>query len=325
MALISIEDFIELYIKIHQRGLGYIFSKFSFSSRKRTKTTFDDPELETAHWWIIPAVQRRWNELITGSQNISYEEYFLEKYLNQEARRYTMLSVGCGTGSHEFIFAQHPSIKQIQAFDIIPRLIKEAIQIVYKKKLQDKMRFFVADYTKTQFPSESFDIILFNSSLHHFSNLEKTASLTKNILKPNGFLIINEYVGPNRFQWEKNQVKIINDTLKMVIPKEYRRIFKTNLYKSKVRTPGLLRMILNDPSEAPASKKIILTVEKHFKQLEKKEYGGNILMPLLKDISHHFIDENNRTKEILQSLFDLEDAFIKKNSSDYVFGVYQKL
>ena len=325
MALLSIEDFIELYIKIHQRGLGYILSKFNFSSRKRTKTTFDDLKFETAHCWIIPAVQGRWNELITGSRDISYEEYLLEKYLNQQSGQYSMLSIGCGTGSHELIFAQHPGIKEIQAFDIAPKLIEEAMQIVYKRKLQDKMRFFVADYTKTEFPSESFDIILFHSSLHHFSNIEKTTSLTKNILKPNGFLIINEYVGSNRFQWEKYQLKVINDALKLVIPKEYRKIFKTNLYKYKVRKPGLLRMILNDPSEAPASKKIIPTVEKHFKLIEKKEYGGNILMPLLKDISHHFIEQNNKTKEILQTLFDIEDAFIKENRSDYVFGVYKKL
>ena len=48
-------------------------------------------------------------------------------------------------------------------------------------------------------------------------------------------------------------------------------------------------------------------------------------MNVLKDISHHFINLDSEKNQILEKLFSLEDEYLANNSSDFIFGVYQKL
>ena len=68
---------------------------------------------------------------------------------------------------------------------------------------------------------------------------------------------------------------------------------------------------------------ILPTIHTHFNPIEERPYGGNLLMHVLKDISHHFIEIDSEKKEILNSLFEFEDKYLESNSSDFVFGIYQ--
>lgn len=53
--------------------------------------------------------------------------------------------------------------------------------------------------------------------------------------------------------------------------------------------------------------------------------GLDITHLLFKDIAHNFLDQNEETRQLLQEIFDYEDAFIgQKNTSDAVFGIYRK-
>ena len=64
--LITLDDFIETYTKLKQRGLGFITSKFNTNELERSKTAFNHLEIQSANWWIIPKVKERWNYIITG-------------------------------------------------------------------------------------------------------------------------------------------------------------------------------------------------------------------------------------------------------------------
>ena len=82
-------------------------------------------------------------------------------------------------------------------------------------------------------------------------------------------------------------------------------------------------MILADPSECIDSSSILPTIHTHFKTIDERPYGGNILMHVLKDISHHFTELNSEKNQILDSLFKFENEYLKDKSSDFVFGIYQ--
>ncbi len=81
-------------------------------------------------------------------------------------------------------------------------------------------------------------------------------------------------------------------------------------------------MIIADPSECVDSAAIKKAVHNMFKTEEEAELGGNLLMLLLKDIAHHFVNE--KANMVLEHLFTIEDEYLKKNSSDFIFGVYRK-
>lgn len=322
MRLITLDDIIETYGKARQRGFGFLLSKLNLNSLARTRSAFDPSAKQHSDWWLIPEIRERWNFLISGDPQINYKQYLLNDLLGG-AGQLRLLSLGSGSGGHEMELAVYPGFYEIICIDIAQNRVEEAQQESAKRGLKN-IRFICADFNQYDFREEYFDLVLFNSSLHHFNNVEQLLSgPVKRCLKPVGKLIINEYVGPTRLQFPRQQRKAINQALKLV-PDCYKKRFKTNLVKRKFYGPGLIRMILADPSECIDSASILPAVHAHYKTIIEKPYGGNILMNVLKDISHHFTTSDTGSDEVLKSLFQFEDTYLENHSSDFVFGLYEK-
>lgn len=322
MKLITIDDFIDLYSKIKQRGLDYFFSKLTLSKLSRTKSAFNQEEIIHSNWWIIPLVRKRWNKLISGNENTIYEEFLMNEVLSND-KEIRMLSVGSGVCSHELILAEYPQFKEITCVDLAQNRLNEAKKMADKKGLKN-IRFECANIFEFIEKGNEYDIVFFHQSLHHFSNMNTfiTDYICKSLTN-NGKLIINEFVGSSRLQFPKAQIKGVNDALK-IIPKTFRKRFKTELNKNKFYGSGIIRMIQADPSECIDSINILPSIYRHFKPIVEKPYGGNILMNVLKDISHHFVETNSEKEIVLNNLFEFEDNYLKSNTSDFIFGVYQK-
>lgn len=289
-------------------------------SRTRKSWSFD--KNPPVHWWVIPEVKQRWNKIITGNPLTEYPEYVLKKYFS-DRQNITLLSPACGTGTKEIRFASFEQINRIDAFDLSPIRIKAA-QATAENSGFKKINYFVASMYTVDLNNNEYDIIMFDSSLHHFERLDKLIHRIKAALKPKGLLVINEFTGPNRFQWSKSQLKISNQLLK-TLPVKYRKRWNSSHIKNKIHRPGILRMYLSDPSESIKSQTILPAIHKHLTVLEEKKIGGNILNLLFKDISHNFVNEIPETKKLLNRLFTEEDDFLSKTgNSDFVFGIYQK-
>ena len=82
-------------------------------------------------------------------------------------------------------------------------------------------------------------------------------------------------------------------------------------------------MILSDPSECVDSESILPVIHEHFEIIMEKSYGGNILMSVLKDLSHHFTEMNDSKYKNLNEIFEFEDNYLIKNKSDFLFGIYR--
>jgi len=320
--LITYDDFVDVYQKLVQRGLGFIFSKLNSNRIERTKSAFDDSSFSNSNWWIIPEVRRRWNKKITGNESKIYEDYLVENYL-QDRSDIKMLSIGSGVCSHEIELAKYSKFQEIICLDIANNLLEKAKLKAQTKKVNN-ISFICEDIRKTSFKENSFDIVFFHASLHHFDNVEKL--INDSVipwLKNDGLVVINEYVGPNRLQFPRNQINAINRSLK-ILPKHLRRRYRTNILKTKFYGSGYLRMIIADPSECIDSANILPTLRNGMIKIDEKPYGGNILMNVLKDISHNFIQTNKSDKQFLDKLFEEEDLYLKQNQSDFVFAIYKK-
>ena len=321
--LITIDDIIDVLHKLKQRGFAFILSKLNITGIRRTEYTFDQLNYESADWWIIPKVKERWNELITGNKDIDYKKYLVDNHL-QSKNNLRLISLGSGSSHHEIELAKYSNFEEIICLDIAENRLLEAESKARKLGLKN-IKFVCADFNNYDFPEEYFDIVFFHASLHHFDNIDDFVKSTiKNILKPDGLLVINEYVGANRLQFPKHQITKINEALK-IIPKAYRTRYKSNILKSKFRGSGIIRMILADPSECVDSASILPAIHSSFQTIIEKPYGGNILMNVFKDISHHFINLDTNKHQILNKLFSIEDEYLDENVSDFIFGIYQKL
>ncbi len=319
---ISVGDFIDLKFKIKHKGLSGLQSILRFSGQKRSISKWDNVT-PSSDFWIVPAVRRRWNEKCTGNPDMEYEDYVVEK-LFSKAENLRMLSVGCGTGSRERKFAKYENFSLIEGIDLAPSKIEEARKYASESDLKN-IRYYSGDFRSFSFDPDSYDLILFNSSLHHFNGIDQLMrSRVLPLLKQEGYLIIFEFVGPNRLQWTIEQLDYANRLLRK-IPDKYKTRSNGTTIKERIYRPGLLRMYLVDPSEAVESQQILPVIHRYLKPIEEKKVGWDILHLLLKDISHNFLSDNEETKSLLCSLFEQENNYIAETGrSDCVFGIYQK-
>jgi ubiquinone/menaquinone biosynthesis C-methylase UbiE len=322
MILITRDDLTELYAKVRQRGLSYILSKLNIKASERVRGTFNEVDIESSYAWAVPKVRQRWNEIISGDKQLSYEDYFVAKYL-KERKDMKLLSLGSGVCSHELLFAKHSCFKEVKCVDFSDKALRVGEEMAMEAGLTN-MVFCIADVNAIEIPPNTFDMVMFHSSLHHFKNVDLLLDKVKTGLKKDGFIVLYDFVGPNRIQLRKAQLQLINYLLHNEVPEKYKRRYITNLIKKRVTGPGYLRMIISDPSEAVESEKILPEIHKRFRVLEEKKVGGNIIIFLLKDIAHNFLDESTETVELLEKLFRQEDNFLKSNAPDLIFGVYQK-
>ena len=135
----------------------------------------------------------------------------------------------------------------------------------------------------------------------------------KKLLRPDGRLFIDEYVGPTRFQWTERQLEAVNALLAL-IPEHLRRLQNGGI-KKRVHRPSILSMVLDDPSEAIESAKILPALEEHFEALELKPYGGTLLHLVLSGIAHNFSEEEPETLAVLEFCFQAEDALLGPGDS----------
>ena len=250
---------------------------------------------------------------------MTYEAYLTEKII-PSGQKIRMLAIGSGVCSHEIRLAKLNPHWDITCIDFSEQLIQEASQTASDEGLRN-MHFVVEDILTYPLPENGYDLVFFNESLHHFKNMEAFLRKIHNTIKPSGWLVMNEYVGANRMIYPKHQIKAINQGLSL-IDKPYRKMFCSNLFKNHYYGSGRLRMIISDPSECVESEQILPSVHKLFSIKVERGYGGNILMPLLKDLSHHFVECDEVRMQLLQRLFDFEDQYLQIYPSDFLFGVY---
>lgn len=321
-SLLSIGDFIDVYLKLQKKGKKYLLSKlFNFSYQDKVASKWDNFGSES-DFWIIPEIKALWNKSISGNPDVTYEEYVSKKYFEGQVDL-SFLSIGCGEGIHERNFHDHLKFTDSLGIDISIESIKKAQELA---DIENKnISYQCANFNEIDFEDKKFDLILFDSSLHHFENIDYfLTNKIKPLLKNNGFMVVFEYCGPNRLQWRKAQLDLCNKVL-LQLPAAYKYFNTNKLIKKKVYRPGLLRVYFVDPSEAPDSENLISAVHKNFQVVEEHKIGMNIIQPLLKGIAHNFLENTAETKKWIDFVIEQEHIFLNKSDSktDYIFGVYQ--
>ncbi len=321
--LINISDILRLVEKIRQGEILHRFVPSLPTSKYRIKESWRHTQNPPKHWTSIPAVKRRWNRLVTGDPSCDIRNYVAKKYYT--GRKAEALSVACGAGGVELEWAKTEVIHRLDAFDISEERIRFAAEEAAESGLDHIVRFFVADAENYTYGADKYDLIIAESALHHMRDLRRIIGQLAASLRPDGLMVVNDFVGPSRFQWTDRQLEVVNGLLR-ILPKRYRTRWKSGSIKNKFYRPGRLSMWLSDPSEAAGSDKIMDALFEYFEPLEVKPLGGTVLQLLFADIAHHFLSDNGETQKLLDMCFAVEDVLIDSGElpSDFVFGVFKK-
>lgn len=267
---------------------------------------------KNVYWLANPIVQRSYIKKAVGGKDYPHWlNYCVEWYLKKRCPVDEMLSVGCGAGPLERHLAKLNAFKHMDAFDIAPTSIDLAKKASEKEGITS-INYMVRDAEACGFPAKTYDAIFFNSSLHHMSKMDQIVSQTASALKPDGFLFINEYIGPNRFDLSEREKEVIQ-AVYTLIPERYRVSLSKNNFgalQNKVQFPNPIDVANVDPSEAVCSQEIVPTIEKYFKIIEFNKLGGTALQFLLQNIAGHFREEDPDSKAVLELILKAEETLI---------------
>lgn len=258
---------------------------------------------------------------ISGDKGIYYLHYFLNKHVKQ-LPAIKGLSLCCGGGNLERALIQLNAAKTIDAFDSSPESIRLAIDLAEKSRLSDRIQYYLQDVNKINFVPRTYDFVIAKMALHHVTDLEHVFKQVKCCLKPGGVFMINDFVGPSRYQWTDLQLDLMNKLLQ-ILPEKNRFSFFNNAPLLQIERPSVEEMITMDPTEAIRSEEIIEVLQKYFKIIEFKKYGGTLLHILLNHVMGSFDIEDENQKALLQMMFLFERTLIEQNvlKSDFAYVV----
>jgi len=281
-------------------------------------------ERKLTSWMEHSRVKRAINQRTTGDEFLDWFTYIERKYFQKPIK--SALSVGCGEGALERYALKQGMAEVFDAIDIAEGAIANAKIAAQNANILHQVNYTVSDLNQLVLNSNYYDAVFASASLHHIQNLECAFEQISKSLRPEGYFIFNEYIGPTYFQLPEEQLKLINDMLK-ILPENFRHIIQEGVVTSEIKmahkNPPLSWFEENDPSEAVRSADILPVLESLFKIVEFKPYGGTLLQFMLQNIVGNFIDGKKEDDAWLDMLIYLENLLQEKGviRSDFALVV----
>jgi 2-polyprenyl-3-methyl-5-hydroxy-6-metoxy-1,4-benzoquinol methylase len=297
--------------------------KIREAGKEHSRLVTDARKAKNLCWIQHPLIDRHINKLISSDPSINWLQWFKERYATP-AFEYGM-SLGCGTGLVEREAVSKGICKRFDGFDITPDSIEKAKSEAKANHMESSLHYEVRDLNEIRLEPDKYDFILISHAYHHVAKLEHTAREMRKALKPDGIILMSEYIGPSQFQFTDPQLEWMN-LLLGELPEKYRKDLRTGEgLKGPVIRPTREFMSQADPSEAIRSDEIIPVTRRYFDLFERKDYGGTLLQFLLADIAGNFDPQDLHDKELMEYLCDKEWHLIREGtlSSDFAILVWK--
>ncbi len=308
----------------HGHGFGH--AGISLSERDQHRVAdywgqqFETMRTDNSYWLNNKLVEESTYRLMTDTPK-HWLGWLLNDYFAQRTFDRS-LSVCCGDGAHEIQLYTSGKVRFVSGVDISEEAIKRANgRFEAVGAPNDRYLLEVRDVNALKIDG-TFDLILSTGALHHTTNLEGLLAAVGRALAPNGYFVVVEFIGPNRFQWTDRQIEIANQVLAAIDPSYLRDGRKTRFER-----PTIESMLKCDPSEAVRSAEVYPLVKKYFDVRYERFYNGTLLHqlhPLLR--TEQANQERRDFDSIVKLILLLEDLLIKGHvlPSDFVFLICQK-
>jgi SAM-dependent methyltransferase len=176
------------------------------------------------------------------------------------------LSIGCGTGPLERDLVRSGITAKATGVDVTLAPLAFARRAARAEGMRDRIAYAQAEARSLLEREKHWDAVFFHGSLHHFEDVPGILGRVRSALKPGGTLYLDEYVGRSRGDWRMRHLVLPNLAYR-TLPRAARR---THIVRSPVTG--------EDPTEQIASADILPAVERFFRVVERRDYGGNLML-----------------------------------------------
>lgn len=278
-------------------------------------------DLQRRSWTGLTATHLNHNYLMTGSRDCYWVDWLRDQYFAGHGPL-DVLSLGCGSGHFDRILGQHAyAIRSITGLDISPAAIARAQQLADSTQLAPSVSYQTVDLNHYEPGSRQYDFIYFFQSLHHIAALERLLDHCRRALRPGGRFLVNEFVGPSRFQWTPRQMDLANEQL-ATLPPELRRDVVSRRVKTSVHRPTVGDMMATDPSEAVRSAEIEPLVKARFSVVGEWNWGGTLNNLIFQEIAGNFDETDSTHRDHVDRLIEHENTLIRDGVIPSDFKVF---
>lgn len=240
------------------------------------------------------------------------------------SRQGAWLSLHCGSGGLEFLATQRGLFASLDGFDPSLEAIAAARAWVEFHGVGG-VRFEVGVLPDLELAENAYDLVLSQYSLHRLADPAGFFARLDAALRPGGWLILNEYVGPKYFQYSARQLRIVEELL-AILPPRLRVHWPTGGQKTMHIPPPVAHFLESAPLEAVSSDEIVREVSQRFVLESRRDYGGSILNPLLAGIIGNFDPAREDDLALLRMLAATERLLLREAAlpSDFAVLVARK-
>jgi ubiquinone/menaquinone biosynthesis C-methylase UbiE len=229
------------------------------------------------------------------------------------------LSFGCGSGGQEMLVVERGLADWIVAYDRSPAAI-EVAQISSKERGYQGLEFAVGNLAETELPENEYDVVVSSLELHRVDDIELVLNRVVRALRPGGWLLANEYVGPRRFQFSERQLRVVEELLS-ITPHHLRFDYVAKQRKDTFVTRPEAFWAAEAPLEGVSSERIVPVMRRTFGEVVVRPYGGTVLNPYLEHIVGNFDPASEEDMTILRLVMYVERVLIREGVIGSDFAV----
>lgn len=272
------------------------------------------------HWTHLPEVKARIARMVSGDPTLHPLDWFFRQVAAERPLPLArVLVLACGAGHVEREAVTRGWATSAVAIDLSAQVLARASAQARAEGLA--IEYHHADMNRlpmgqAPFLPGTFDAVLGVAGVHHGSDLERLYADVAALLVPGGWFFLDEYVGPDRFQWPDAQQRHLNALLDLLPPRL--RMTADGRLKANARRPSVQEVIAVDASEAVRSSELLPLLPGHFELQAVRPYGGSLLHLVLGSIAQNFAPAVEAP--YLTALMEAEDELIRAGQVGHDFA-----
>jgi SAM-dependent methyltransferase len=232
------------------------------------------------------------------------------------------ISIGCGSGHKEIELLRTNLVKHMTLVEVVPSLIEAAKSSYADADFAGRAAFFLGDF-REHVANQTFDLVYFDNALHHMYHVESVLRDCIGLLRPGGFFVMDDFVGPTYNQFDE----------KLYSYAEYiRGLLPASIFEGRATIKKVLGRITvqdyldSDPSEACDSGSILPSIAKLMPGVEIIPTGGLIYYLACREIFGALAVIPDRDDAIIRLLFELDRLLVRANPdlTCYALAIWQK-
>lgn len=245
---------------------------------------------------------------LTGDTEGTPLQTVAERYLKPAAKN--VLAVGSGLAFAEEWLVKNGYIEQVIVFESSAIAVNSARERIRVSGLQDRIEIRCGDVLNAGFQQGEFDAIFIQAAIHHFFNIDEMFAFFHYVLKPDGLILYDEYVGPDHHMYEPEVMRLLDEINDCLAP-TYRWDVLRQTTREEVPRATLDWMMNMDSSEGVHSSKILPLTYKYFNVEFRKDYGGTFLRPFFVGILPNFDWNDVKDQTIAKQIILMENVLIR--------------